>query len=305
MKKTSLRNKLFLLTLIFFTFSAKAALGDQKKIKIMSYNILCENCPLYKKQVSHWHIRRNLIYSIIEEKDPDIIGLQEVKGSQYNDIFSRFKPEYEIVEAEADKDFYNLILYKKRRFTKDETNSGSELFPKSNKNGAAIKNQMWVTLIDNDDENKNKFTFVNTHFCHVDPDIRLASAAKIMEKHESRTNPTIIVGDLNSKPNSLPIKEITDKTRFTNLQCETTNSCSSSHVSLSSTHIKSSELKIDWLLGDHTIIRSSPYIAGDSQSGYESSFLIPTNDRILSLKNAYKTYPSDHFAIGVDVILPD
>ena len=70
----------------------------QDSFRVMTYNIRWAN-P--NDGVNYWENRKERVYELVRDHDPDIIGMQEVVLGQLNDIRSNF-PEYDWVGVGRD-----------------------------------------------------------------------------------------------------------------------------------------------------------------------------------------------------------
>ena len=107
----------------------------------MSFNI--RNSHARDKDQNKWPKRKELVYEVIRNYAPDILGLQEVNRFQLNDIKKVF-PEYETVGMGSKGDSngqFSSIHYSKKRFT---------LFTKLRRHGQKLRQnarEVEVTLL--------------------------------------------------------------------------------------------------------------------------------------------------------------
>ncbi|MBQ7060134.1 MAG: endonuclease/exonuclease/phosphatase family protein [Firmicutes bacterium] len=182
----------------------KDVLNDEKAIRVMSFNI------------SGWNYKntKNLVPRVIEEYDPDLVGLQECTYDFYKKLSSSL-PQYEWIgvgreSGDRSKNCGEMsaILYRKDKFsvidsgtfwlseTPDQVSKGWD--------GDYIRICTWAVLENR--ETGKRLAHVNTHLENVDDGsgwtAQEKGAAMVLEKTLSFDLPLILTGDLNFEKSS-------------------------------------------------------------------------------------------------------
>ena len=184
--------------------------------KIMSYNIRYDN-P--NDGINKWENRKNAVLGIIEKYQPDILGLQEGLHHQIKYLDSCLSDYKFIGVGRADgklKGEFSPIFYDTTKFSVVEKST----FWLSEQSDiisvgwdAALERICTYGLFEHNDT-KNRFWVFNTHFDHIGVKAREMSAKLILSKITALNKndfPVILMGDLNSEPNSKPIEIISEK----------------------------------------------------------------------------------------------
>lgn len=193
-------------------------------LKVVSFNI--RNCD---DKNSHTRIERApRLFDIINEADPDVIGLQEVRVpweellqkyllNKY-EIFLKYRNETTDVEAAP-------ILWEKDKFVCLETGSFwlSDTPEKESKGWDEKYDcyRMCSYVILKDKNSGESFTFMNTHYGFGDS--CQTKSSKLIFDYSNKISdlPTFITGDFNMTPQSTGYKEITKY--FTDVNTVTAN----------------------------------------------------------------------------------
>lgn len=184
--------------------------------KIMSYNIRYDNS---NDGINKWENRKNAVLGIIEKYQPDILGLQEGLHHQIKYLDSCLSDYKFIGVGRADgklKGEFSPIFYDTTKFSVVEKST----FWLSEQSDiisvgwdAALERICTYGLFEHNDT-KNRFWVFNTHFDHIGVKAREMSAKLILSKVTALNKddfPVILMGDLNSEPNSKPIEIISEK----------------------------------------------------------------------------------------------
>jgi len=240
-------------TLILFSFvlittsSANESNITPSNIKVMSYNILYsgsdEKVNSENERVLVWSKRKELLFNLINEQNPDIINLQEVTGflgksifwaprlvhmTERPDGFNADRPTgqlseviYEFIDKKynvvifrtwENAESHNVILYKRDRFNLVDSyhfwlseNSDEESIGWNAKYPRGVLGAKLKGIKSN-----QLFFNYNTHLDHVGKVARLNSINLIQKhfKEVTKTYPVIISGDFNAKPKTKPIQEM-------------------------------------------------------------------------------------------------
>jgi endonuclease/exonuclease/phosphatase family metal-dependent hydrolase len=155
------------------------------------------------------HPRRERAIQVIRDGAPDLLGVQEARDPQIEDL-KKALPEYAFYgigrdDGKTGGEFAG-IFYRKGRFTRKDAGSfwlsaspekpGTTFYAAPN---AVPRIASWVRLTDK--KTGREFAMLNQHWDHIDAAAREKSAALVRERLAKIANgvPTIVTGDLNSK----------------------------------------------------------------------------------------------------------
>jgi endonuclease/exonuclease/phosphatase family metal-dependent hydrolase len=202
-------NKSLIYSLFIIFISSFFSVLESQNLEVMSFNILYENAP-----PNNWNSeRRNMVKDVILNEAPDLIGLQEVRQSQFSDLQSDLSANYEVIMPWNNTFFGNAIGYLKSRFTL--VNSGQ--FAYSNTPdvintafGNDSRYASWAILTDN--QTNRSIFIISTHFYSPseDTDERYWSSQILMARIQELAYglPIIAVGDFNMKEGQDAYNEI-------------------------------------------------------------------------------------------------
>ncbi|QIK60954.1 endonuclease/exonuclease/phosphatase family protein [Dysgonomonas sp. HDW5A] len=185
------------------------------ELNVMSYNIRYDN-P--EDSLNNWQYRKDVAAKIIQTKDIDIVGTQEVLHNQLVDLQERL-PEYTAIgvgrQDGIEKGEYSALFYKKDRFS--EVSSGyfwlsetPEVAGSIGWDGACERIATWAIL---KDKQTGKEVFaINTHLDHVGKIARQEGVTLLLTRAAelSKGLPIIMTGDFNAPPDSDVIKHVTN-----------------------------------------------------------------------------------------------
>ena len=186
------------------------ALEAPLKLRIMSYNILSQEYDRMQKEENCWQLRKNRVLELITHASPDIFCCQELTPVQINDLMSTLGKEYAAyTPLPSDERCYHEILgifYKKDRFelTHGEKNELGMIYFWEALNVYCFQYYLKTELL-HKITGKSIVVF-NTHPDFFMPDVRGALVESVLNDAEAtaHNNPTIICGDFNTFPSSLP-----------------------------------------------------------------------------------------------------
>ena len=169
-----------------------------------------------------WEDRRDAVKAFIETVKPDIIGMQEIRKVQSEDINSFFKDEYAFYDVGRDGE-HGLsvsegtgegvgIMYRKERFELVEKDffwldKDMKKRPVKNEDGSygdwhSACRRLTVHVVLRDKKHNNSHIhFYSTHFDHKNKDAIRNSSILLAEKvkNTKSADAVIVVGDLNAK----------------------------------------------------------------------------------------------------------
>jgi endonuclease/exonuclease/phosphatase family metal-dependent hydrolase len=163
------------------------------------------------------HPRRERAIRVIRESLPDVLGVQEPRRRQVDDLKAAL-PEYAFYGVGRDDGKsageYAGIFWRANRFTRldagsfwlsDSPDVPGTSFSKAP--DALPRIATWVKLLDR--ESGCEFVLLSTHWDHQDATARLQSARLIRERLKTLSGgaPVIVLGDFNSTEGSAEMKE--------------------------------------------------------------------------------------------------
>lgn len=147
---------------------------------------------LARADAQAWAARRGRVQAVLLRSFPDVLAVQEAMPHQIVDL-QAWLPGHHLVAGEADaRGERNAVFVDASRY--DVLGHGTEPLPGDGTPRAAT----WVRLRER--ATRATLTVVNTHFDHTDEDARAAAA----EKLQALLPGTVVMGDLNAEPGSLP-----------------------------------------------------------------------------------------------------
>lgn len=247
--------------------------------KVMTFNIRYGSAD---DGENSWPNRKNILFDVIRDFNPDLLGMQEVLKFQLDELLEQM-PSYSFAGVGRDDGKtageYSPIFFSKDRYILDTTNtfwmSDTPQIPGSKNWGNNFTRICtWVKLFDK--FTGKSFYYLNTHLDHQSPESRVKSAQAIVNtiKGFKEKLPVILSGDFNTGENEETIKIIkssglVDTYRFL-------HSKSDSEGTFNSFKGEDTKDKIDF------IFTSNDFKCVNSQ-------IIKTN------RNG--RYPSDHFPV--------
>lgn len=170
--------------------------------RVMSFNVRTSGA---RDGENVWPNRKDLLFETIAQFDPALIGFQEVRENQHDELIARM-PEYAFCGVARDdgkrRGEWVLVGYRKDRFSAvtqgDFWLSENPSVPGSKSWDAALTRLCsWVRL--RETENGREFVFANTHFDHKGVLARQESSRVLSTQLSeiARGVPAILVGDFN------------------------------------------------------------------------------------------------------------
>ncbi len=197
------------LTCFISTFYIQANETEQISIPVivMSYNI---RVPV-DKTPNDWQSRKALAWQVIETRQPDVIGFQEMVENQRDDLLAN-SSLYTAFGDGRDSDRTGescTIFYLHDKWSLDQNDSGTFWYSSTpDVSGSMdwgndyIRIATWVRLVNK--ESGQGFYVYNTHWDFLD-DFQLKAVTLLTQKIAKRKyqqEPYIVMGDLNAVPNS-------------------------------------------------------------------------------------------------------
>ena len=199
--------------LLLTVFGSSLALSQTAQV--MTWNIRYDNAG---DGVNAWRLRKDWVAEIVLREKTDIAGFQEVLAGQNKDLQQRL-PEMDSYGVGRDdgKQAGEMapIFYRRDRFELLDKGvfwlSTTPDKPGSKGWDAAITRiACWVKLKDR--ETMSTLYVLNTHFDHRGVEARKQSAALLVKKirEQFADQPLLLLGDLNSTPDSAAYKTLAD-----------------------------------------------------------------------------------------------
>ncbi len=188
--------------------------NGQLELTVMSFNIRYGTAD---DGENSWQHRKQIVFDLLRNRHPDIVGLQEALHFQINEICNEL-PRYSYLGVGRDdgkvKGEFCAILYLADRFDVNESDtfwlSDTPKVPGSITWGnACTRICTWARFIDK--KNRQPFYLYNLHLDHVSQLSREKSAVLLTQRIQSRRypDPVIVTGDFNAgedNPASLYLK---------------------------------------------------------------------------------------------------
>jgi endonuclease/exonuclease/phosphatase family metal-dependent hydrolase len=215
--------RLVLYAVLGFWLSADTVSGAEIEIKVMSFNIRYSyGKPQESAAENDWYDakypRRERVIRVIRDYLPDLLGVQEARDLQINDLRTAL-PEYEFYGIGRDdgktEGEFSGIYFRSDRFTKKDAGSfwlsdtpekpGTTFYKAEN---AVPRIASWVRLTEK--EFGREIFVLNMHWDHIDVPARRQSAALARERVAALAEglPTIVMGDLNAGERSAEYREL-------------------------------------------------------------------------------------------------
>ncbi len=281
--------------------SSQEELTSQQKdsFRVMSFNIRYGTAD---DKENAWPLRRGLVFDIISEYQPQLIGVQEALDFQLEEIVKQL-PEYAYLGVGRDngekKGEFSAILYLKDRYNVIT----SETYWLSDTPGTA-GSRTWgntlpriVTWARLKDTKLNREIYMyNTHFDHQSQPSREKSAlllAKSVMNREDLSIPAVITGDFNSGEYNSVIRYLLEDQP---INMSTGEALTNPHPFKDTFRTKHPEaVKVG------TANRFEGYSVGEKIDYVFISGHLSTVGAMIIRDNNRGRYPSDHFPVIADL----
>lgn len=257
-------------------------------LRVMTYNVLCSFCN--PREFDPWTERLAYFQDIFTRHDPDLIGVQELTplNNEIDDILAHAPGYVGLYFGTTPQTLYPdaMILYRESRFTVLDRGSywlsptPDEPFTTGFSPPQFPRLVVWALL--HDSQRDHDLYFATTHFDNNSPSQQL-SAPLVKERTLPFVGdtPVIVVGDFNSRPDSVAYHALTDDSggfAFENA------------FDLTSWRIVTNQTPApEYEVGDRI---DHIFLAGEGVSWTASDWLAD-----LTVYGANDRYPSDHFPV--------
>jgi endonuclease/exonuclease/phosphatase family metal-dependent hydrolase len=171
-------------------------------LTVMSFNIRYGTA---NDGPDRWELRRDQMFALIKNQNPDVIGLQEALHFQIDEMLAAL-PDYRMVGVGRSDGGqggeYAAILYRASRLSVRQSDtfwfSDTPDIVKSNTWGAALERICTWALVD--DKLGTPFYIYNLHLDHISQPAREKSASLLLNRIAARAPrlPVIVTGDFNT-----------------------------------------------------------------------------------------------------------
>ncbi len=195
--------------------TSKDGQGIGSEIKVMTFNILYGSAD---DGENSWDKRKNMLYEVIRESYPDLIGFQEALKFQIDNLLEAL-PQYSYIGVGRDdgktSGEYSCIFYSKDRFIVDTTEtfwfSETPKVPGSKSWGNDLTRICTWGLLFDKFEKKDIYMY-NMHLDYMSQNSRVKSTESLVKKiaENGMKHPIIVTGDFNSGENNQAVKNLID-----------------------------------------------------------------------------------------------
>jgi len=248
-------------------------------LRVMTFNV---RYPAPSDGADRWELRRDLLVSTIREKDPDLIGSQELFYEQGQYIVEK-APDYTwfgISRRGNREDEHMGVFYKKDKFRLIDSGnfwlSETPETPGSMSWNVSLPRMVTWGLFEVKAGGR-RFFFYNTHFPHrrEDDEARLQCARVLIDKINRlpKDVPFILTGDFNSIPDSPPYTAFTAMLRDSRLDAGGRTGPDGTNSGFRGS---TEGRRIDWIL-------------------YRGALKVSESETVIYTRDG--RYPSDHFPV--------
>ena len=174
----------------------------KERVRVVSYNVLFNIYDHNQKDPYKWPQRAPRVIKVIEEMQPDLLGIQELYPEQRDDLLKALSEKYTFFSQPTGDGELNGIFYNKHRFKVLD----SHVWHLSDK-GPEVPSAASLTLLHlQDNITEQPFAIFNTHLSFSKVEKRVSQAKKIhnfiSQFHKTHPDAALIfTGDLNTFPN--------------------------------------------------------------------------------------------------------
>ncbi|ABC29754.1 Beta-glucanase/Beta-glucan synthetase [Hahella chejuensis KCTC 2396] len=173
--------------------------GEGDSVRVMTFNVRTEQANDPGER--NWSHRKGEVVRTIQRQNPDLLGLQETTGGQYDFIKNTLGANWGATS-------YRQILYRSDRYTYVD---GGLIDLVADVWGP--RSAEWAKMRRNADG--RELVFINTHW-GVDGNSQQGSANilrdRLGEVNQNWGTPTVLLGDLNAIPGSGPVNTLVNQT---------------------------------------------------------------------------------------------
>jgi endonuclease/exonuclease/phosphatase family metal-dependent hydrolase len=198
---------------ILSQFVAPLCAAPDNTLSIMTFNIRYGSAS---DGPNHWDLRKDLVFSVLEDQQPDVVGLQEALKFQIDQIAGAV-PGYAVIGVGRDdgktKGEYSAMLYKSDRFDMVESDTfwlseTPSVVASMSWNTACTRICTWALF--KDKTSQRRFYVYNLHLDHVSQEARVKGVKLVLERIAQRKTlaPVFVTGDFNAGETNPAITQI-------------------------------------------------------------------------------------------------
>ncbi|NQT03333.1 MAG: endonuclease/exonuclease/phosphatase family protein [Planctomycetes bacterium] len=307
--KTTFPFVIFLSLLILFNLCSSQAfagadssrVGGGLELRIMSFNIRYGSA---NDGDNHWKNRKEMVFDVLRDHRPEIVGLQEALDFQMAEICTALGKYVQIGVAREDGKVdgeFSSILYDISRFKVDESGtfwfSNTPEVPGSNHWGnACVRICTWARFIER--KSGRAFYMFNLHLDHVSQPSREKSAVLLARRIKDRKHrdPFILTGDFNTGESNPVVTYLKGKTPLTGAD----GLKSKTPVPMVDT--------FRVLHPDVKDVKTGHAFRGTRKGNKIDYVFVPSYIKVLEAQILYDNidgrYPSDHYPVNATIRLP-
>jgi endonuclease/exonuclease/phosphatase family metal-dependent hydrolase len=196
------RYALTLIPIALIALAVTVHAAAPEPLTVMSFNIRYGTA---NDGPDRWELRRDQMFALIKNQNPDVIGLQEALHFQIDEMLAAL-PDYRMVGVGRSDGGqggeYAAILYRASRLSVRQSStfwfSDTPDIVKSNTWGAALERICTWALVD--DKQGTPFYIYNLHLDHISQPAREKSGSLLLNRIAARAPrlPVIVTGDFNT-----------------------------------------------------------------------------------------------------------
>lgn len=190
--------------------------ATEPEVRVMTFNIRTAS-P--KDGDNVWENRRDRVANAIKFYDADIVGMQEVRPTQLDDLAERLGGYNKVTRGRfcdnSTRDEHCTLWFKSSRFTLLDSGTfwiseTPEVTASKGWDGAYPRIATWARL--HDKISGRDLLAVNTHLDHRGQQARREGSRMLIRKVSELAGglPVVLTGDFNANMQDVPYKEITD-----------------------------------------------------------------------------------------------
>ncbi len=275
--------------------------ADALELRVMSFNIRYGSA---NDKQNHWRNRREMVFDVLRNHHPDVVGLQEALDFQITEIRKALAKYGQIGVAREDGKTdgeYSAILYRLDFFDVDESGtfwfSNTPEVPGSNHWGnACVRICTWARFVEK--KSGRAFYIFNLHLDHVSQPSREKSAVLLAQRvhHRKHKDPFVVTGDFNTGENNPVVRYLKDEAPL----ADQNGRESSNPVPMVDT--------FRVLHPDAKDVRTAHGFRGNRKGNKIDYVFTPPGVKVLEAQILYDNvdgrYPSDHFPVTATLRLP-
>jgi len=271
------------------------------ELRVMSFNIRYGTA---NDGQNHWSNRREMVFDVLRNHHPDIVGLQEALDFQIAEIREALAKYGQIGVAREDGKTdgeYSALLYRLDLFDVDESGTfwfsdTPEVPGSSHWGNACVRICTWARFLEK--KSGKAFYIFNLHLDHVSQPSREKSAVLLAQRVHQRKHkdPFVVTGDFNTGESNPVVTYLKGKTALSGADGRESNN----PVPMVDT--------FRVLHPDVKDVRTGHSFRGTRKGNKIDYIFTPLSIKVLEAQILYDNvdgrYPSDHFPVTANLRLP-